>query len=377
MSRKIQLSIADPCHENWDNMTQADKGRFCAACQKQVIDFTNMSDSQLAAFFKKPGKESVCGRFYNDQLGRNIEIPRKRIPWIKYFFQFALPAFLVSMKATAQGNVKAKPDISTSSAPVCSRLMGQVAPVPQIKMMGDTIMTSIQNNKNHSLSCEKRPMTTAKETPMLNPIKGVVIDEENNPIPFASVTVKGTTHGVMSDAKGNFVVDNSFPQQEITLEVSSVGYETKEISVSGCASNGDDLVIRLHIRAMGEVVVIGYGTVKGKVAFVGAVSVMTKKNIPDTLINTPTEIPSMIKVYPNPVVSGTSINVGCQKLKEGYYSIQLTNQAGQLVLSKQVWIDDGVQVLNVDLPHTASGVYFLKLTNKETNKRFTQKVVIE
>jgi len=82
--KKIHLSIPRPCHENWDAMTPSDKGRFCASCQKTVIDFTNMSDRQLAAFFKKP-PSSVCGRVYDDQLNRGIEIPRKRIPWIKYF----------------------------------------------------------------------------------------------------------------------------------------------------------------------------------------------------------------------------------------------------------------------------------------------------
>lgn len=85
-------------------MSPADKGRFCAACQKVVIDFSRMTDNELAAFFKKP-TGSVCGRLRQDQLNRDLVIPRKRIPWIKYFFQFVLPAFLFSAKATAQGKV--------------------------------------------------------------------------------------------------------------------------------------------------------------------------------------------------------------------------------------------------------------------------------
>ena len=102
MSKKIQLSIADPCHENWDGMTPVEKGKFCGSCQKQVVDFSNMSDRRVAEFFKKPSTGSVCGRFMSDQLDRAIEIPKKRIPWVKYFFQIALPAFLVSMKMSAQ-----------------------------------------------------------------------------------------------------------------------------------------------------------------------------------------------------------------------------------------------------------------------------------
>jgi hypothetical protein len=99
--KKINLSVPEPCHENWNKMTQAEKGKFCGACQKTVIDFTAMSDRQLVEFFKKP-LPNVCGRFNNDQLEREIIIPKKRIPWIRYFFQFALPAFLMSLKVQGQ-----------------------------------------------------------------------------------------------------------------------------------------------------------------------------------------------------------------------------------------------------------------------------------
>jgi hypothetical protein len=91
----------------------------------------------------------------------------------------------------------------------------------------------------------------------------------------------------------------------------------------------------------------------------------------------PEETLPMIKVYPNPVISGTNINVGCQKLKEGYYSIQLSTRSGQQVFNKQTWIDDEMQVLNIDIPSVVPGLYFLKLTNKETNKRFTEKITIQ
>jgi hypothetical protein len=105
--KKLILSIPEPCHENWDKMNPVEKGRFCNACQKTVIDFSSMSDRELAEFFKKP-QAAVCGKFDQFQLERNIQIPRKRIPWIRYFFQIALPAFLFSMKSQAQGMVHAK-----------------------------------------------------------------------------------------------------------------------------------------------------------------------------------------------------------------------------------------------------------------------------
>src|SRR5690349_4041323 len=98
MSKHLQVSVQSPCSENWDAMTQVEKGRFCSSCQKQVVDFTNMSDRQIAEFFKKPSNGSVCGRFMEDQLNKDIPIPTKRIPWLKYFFQVTIPLFLLSLK---------------------------------------------------------------------------------------------------------------------------------------------------------------------------------------------------------------------------------------------------------------------------------------
>src|SRR5688572_9080568 len=105
MSKKIQLSVPTPCHEDWNAMTPVEKGKFCGSCQKQVVDFSNMNDRQVAEFFKKPSTGSVCGRFMSDQLERDIEIPKKRIPWFKYFFSMALPAFFFA-KAGAQNGQK-------------------------------------------------------------------------------------------------------------------------------------------------------------------------------------------------------------------------------------------------------------------------------
>lgn len=111
MTKHIQLVIPEPCHESWDKMTPVEQGKFCASCQKKVIDFTGMSDEKLAAFFRKPDI-SVCGRFREDQLGIDLAMPKKRIPWVKYFFQIALPAVLFSYKGYSQytkGKAMVKP----------------------------------------------------------------------------------------------------------------------------------------------------------------------------------------------------------------------------------------------------------------------------
>jgi hypothetical protein len=101
MSKYISIQIPTSCHEDWDSMTAATQGRYCNSCEKTVIDFTSMSDTQLANFFAKK-KENVCGRFYSDQLDTAIAIPKRQIPWLKYFFTITLPAFLFSQKGFGQ-----------------------------------------------------------------------------------------------------------------------------------------------------------------------------------------------------------------------------------------------------------------------------------
>ncbi|GAB5557392.1 MAG: hypothetical protein SchgKO_16050 [Schleiferiaceae bacterium] len=83
-NKSLHISIPEPCHEDWNQMTPMERGRFCDACQKNVWDFTKASDRELYRFFEnKP--QGVCGRFSTHQLDRDIvpmvNRPQKRAPW--------------------------------------------------------------------------------------------------------------------------------------------------------------------------------------------------------------------------------------------------------------------------------------------------------
>lgn len=66
----MKITIPKPCHENWSDMTPEEKGKFCAVCSKTVHDFTGFSDEELVACFNS--EENICGRFREDQLGKNL-----------------------------------------------------------------------------------------------------------------------------------------------------------------------------------------------------------------------------------------------------------------------------------------------------------------
>jgi len=92
-------------------------------------------------------------------------------------------------------------------------------------------------------------------------VKGRVVDASNQSVPGATVMLKGTTVGTSTDLEGNFSIDVSKSQDKI-LEVSFIGYITKEVAVD----KQTYLVITLSedVKSLDEVVVIGYGTQKRK-----------------------------------------------------------------------------------------------------------------
>jgi CarboxypepD_reg-like domain len=329
MGKSIQLSITDPCHENWDSMTVAEQGRFCASCQKQVVDFTTMSDAQLAAFFKKPSTSSVCGRFYDDQLNRDMQTTK------------------MSARAVAQGGVSIKkPEVS-------------IVPLEHLRL-GEVSMPQKKNDATIA-------------------IKGKVVNENNNPIPFASVLLKGGSLGAPADSNGVFTIEKILRNNDFVLVVSSVGYKSKEVVLNKQTDFSKALIIQLTPVVMDEVVVVGYqGTRTGRITVGMITTVGTKIEKADTsFVKPPAEKPAMIKVYPNPVLSGTAINIGCEKLEEGYYSFQLFNQAGQQLQNKQVWIDAEARIMNMEIPAVSAGTYILTLTHQQSHKRFSEKIIIQ
>ena len=108
-------------------------------------------------------------------------------------------------------------------------------------------------------------------------IRGVVLDDRGEPLPGASVLLKGTQNGTVTDLDGKFILTYySADVKKPQLVVSFIGMTTRTVDVVG----GKDLNVRLtpEVNDLDEVVVIGYGTAKAK-DLTGSVSRLNEKDI--------------------------------------------------------------------------------------------------
>jgi hypothetical protein len=64
------LEISSPCNKKFNKMPKRGDGRYCSACEKIVVDFTEMTNTELQNYFKSYTNEEICGRVKSKHLGK-------------------------------------------------------------------------------------------------------------------------------------------------------------------------------------------------------------------------------------------------------------------------------------------------------------------
>ncbi len=87
------------CNRNWEDMAAVESGRFCNDCQKKVVDFTDKTNDEIAAYLMS-STTKVCGRFQQSQLVS----PSLKPVWKRWFSVAAMFAavFIGVKEASAQ-----------------------------------------------------------------------------------------------------------------------------------------------------------------------------------------------------------------------------------------------------------------------------------
>lgn len=318
--KKFTLSVTKPCHEDWEQMTPDQRGRFCASCQKSVVDFTAMSDRQVADYFKK-SSVSTCGRFYRDQLDREIIVPKKGLPWLRYFFQFTWPAFLLLLKSCGQKDkITSKAVVEERKAERPFFTMGVA--LPQI--------TPVDTAKVISKKPENRECST------------VVGDIEMQP----SFTV-----GEVVVDKDASLVDrtiNEKPERDTLL--------------------GDTAAVANYSPDELRNIVLGGFSVARRVTTKTEVPLMPAQTVDAT------QKTFQVVVFPNPVQNGRQLTVTSKQNIDGNY--QVYSMAGQLVKTGRVVIVEQ-HTFSIPVQNWPAGTYILRVASTDGAKLFTQKIMVQ
>ncbi len=298
-------------------MKPEEKGKFCGSCQKTVIDFTSMSDRQIAEFFKKP-VGSTCGRFHNDQLDRPIEIPKKRIPWVKYFFTIALPAFLASCKFAGREETVGK------------MLTTEVVKKP---LVGDTTVVSD-----------------------LRPTLGMIS------LPIDSIPAKKQTN----------LIDETLKPKHLNEEPMAT---TMGKMLPTEVEMANDTAIK-DVRLLDTLNITGLDNCERKIFMGGLVaSPVVVKSENFLLTETPQQKIEVL-AYPNPIKAGGQLTVLVNKKDDAIKQVQLFSSSGAVIpVQRNGSTNDERLVLTLPAS-VAAGTYFLHIVSEKAQASAVKIVVL-
>ena len=190
MKQKIQISIPEPCHKGWQNMTPVEKGRFCASCQKLVLDFTYLSDNEIIKVVTK--NDTLCARINVSQLNRNLIETKTKSNYFGYFATSVLAFLGLGIES----------------------VVAQEKPVVE--------QTDLKGANKATDSVKKIT------------VSGVIKDNDGNSLPGVTIIIAGTTLGTQSDENGNYSISAYIND---LLEFSFLGFSNKTITVNSSKIN--------------------------------------------------------------------------------------------------------------------------------------------
>ena len=154
--------------------------------------------------------------------------------------------------------------------------------------------------------------------------KGLVKDATGESVIGASVVVKGTTNGTITDFDGNFSLDGI--KKGDVIVISYVGYQTQEIKCNGRPLN---VILKEDSKTLSEVVVVGYGTQK-KANLSGSVAMVDSKELENRPIQNVSS--GLQGLMPGVAITGTNGAPGQDAGKIRVRGIGTLNEAGPYIL---------------------------------------------
>lgn len=195
---KYNLQRLKHCDQYWDDMELNEGGRHCAKCSKTIVDFSGMSFTEIALFMSTSSRP-VCGFYLPEQL-KEINSPIPKLPLAIGLSTFIATAAVAESPVSLQSTVQTTPcKTSSDSFDLKEKSIEKKSEIDTFWLSGQVVYFDTATSSSQ-------------------------------PIPFASIMVKGTVYGVTADEEGNFKLGYSASDTSITILINSVGFEPYELA---------------------------------------------------------------------------------------------------------------------------------------------------
>ncbi|GAB2459657.1 hypothetical protein GCM10011375_09610 [Hymenobacter qilianensis] len=228
MPHRPTITIPQPCHESWAQMTPAAQGRHCAACDKEVVDFSGMTDAEVIGWFQREESGRTCGRFATQQLNRPLLVVAVRASrWPTWL---AATAAVAGLQAGAAVETQAQRITPTEQHIIT---MGMVAVPRRVEPLALNLPPTV--------------------------VRGSVTDNNSGEgLPGVTVLLKNTSIGTSTNSDGTFELEISTLAAGQALVFSSIGYVSKEITLDDTPQRQRAIKISLDTDTKGRFIIADY-----------------------------------------------------------------------------------------------------------------------
>lgn len=220
----LAIKLGFTCSQKWEDMEPVSGGRYCQGCQKQVIDFTQLTNQEIIGFFEQKGKTKTCGHFSEEQLkqlNKNLNQPPRTS------LQQSLSTLILGTLLTASSCQTSK-------------------------------MINHSNCKDHKSHYEIVDKSIDNKDTASAEIMGIVVSADNEPLSDVFIEIGSTTIGAVSDLNGEFrlVVPTDLRQAKV-LTTKYLGFENLQINLDEVADKKIKITLIDDPNLLtGEVVVV-------------------------------------------------------------------------------------------------------------------------
>ncbi len=316
MKKSIIIRIPEPCHEDWAEMSLTEKGKFCNVCTKEVFDFTSKTDEQLVKILTE--NKNACGRLKKSQLNREVKLERKS------GHNFAPFAASMLLPLTLFPNNPKSSTNSISEKPMVSLGIGRFSNSNDLRLQVFT--------------------------------KGIVRDENGNPLNNVEITSNETQARTWTNKKGEYEI-YTLDKEILTFTKNNYGTQTIRLRKNAIENVFMDSGVRTKTVIVGRIATEPEKKIEEKV-----VTIYTKGTVTD---DTGLPLPGA-----NVIIKETS--TGTQTDFDGNYSIE--TKAGDILvfsyvgfaikevtvsnISNSIDVELEVEMMGELVSVTAGGIYW-------------------